>query len=168
MHGEGTNLKLAAAYWKLNLLDSYDLVRIAIEALEADTDTPSLRILAGENPRYSALGELDPMFEKALKELDINLPSFEQAFHQIIKQHAEQIVAGTITPDEGVTLIWRATGLRGYYPEWLSDLMMKQSYYRYIAETVQNGNKQNEEARDQAAQDIIAEARKLIEMFDAD
>jgi len=62
-------------------------------------DSPSLRILAG-------IGKTDPsetrtLFEKALRELNIEIPTLEYAAELIVVDYCEKIISGRLTPLNG-------------------------------------------------------------------
>lgn len=84
------NIHLAAAYWRLGLLRSERLPEIAVETLEGGLDSPSVRILAGEQNCSMAIG--GPLFERSLMELGVPTLAHHQAGKQIAKHYAEQIV----------------------------------------------------------------------------
>jgi len=97
------DIKLLAAYWSLGQLNSEALPRLAQEALENGLDSPSIRMLAGEqNPIMS---DAAPVFEQALVELSVDIPTKREAAIQIAQHHAEAIVSGKISPAEGARRI---------------------------------------------------------------
>lgn len=102
---EGTiDSKQIAAIYVLGDYTPSDLVQIAVEALSAGSDTPSLRILAEESvPHWS---ETIPRFERALAELGISLPPRQEALLYRAKPIAEAVVAGRTPPMTGAYAIW--------------------------------------------------------------
>jgi len=110
--------KLLAAYWSLGQLKSEALPRIAQEALEEGLDSPSVRMLAGEqNPIMSDAG---PVFEQVLIELSVAIPQRREAAIRIAKHHAEAIVSGRISAIEGAR---RIIGEAYHYCDELNELL---------------------------------------------
>jgi hypothetical protein len=98
------SLEVAAALWRLGLLRSDEITGIAYRALESGHDSLSLRILAGETePILSTVG---PLFERALEEVGVPVPSAEDAGRAVARHFASAIVAGTLGPVEGARRIW--------------------------------------------------------------
>lgn len=88
----------------LGSLLSDDLPRVALEALEAGYDSPSLRQVAGASgadPR-----DINDLFIRALTELRIQMPSPADAALSLARQIAGEVVQGTISPYEGARRIW--------------------------------------------------------------
>jgi hypothetical protein len=170
MHGTATDLPLTAAYWRLGLIHSDDVVRIALEALEAGLDTPTLRILAGESGQ-AGLVELAPMFDKVLRELNVAIPpTEEEAAKQVTLYHARRIVAGEVTPWEGA----HAIELEIYQPisgahklQWLMPIMAQafqhEEYQVYSGSlyTIEHAQKVLKEID----ADIIKAAHELINVL---
>lgn len=98
------DLLLAAAYWRLGLLAAEDLPEIASQGLESGMDSPSLRILAGE--QHCSMATCKLLFERSLRELRIAMPAHDEAGFRIAKRYAQQIVSGQLTPREGAGRIW--------------------------------------------------------------
>ena len=97
-------LRLAATRRHFDLLPSSELPQLAMSALEAGLDSPSLRHLAGElHPTWADSG---PLFERVLNDFGIDTLSRPQAGHALARYYAEQIVSGTISPYEGARRIW--------------------------------------------------------------
>lgn len=99
------SLDVVAAKWVLGLIPSEALPQIAVDALEAGFDTPSLRRLAGE--MHPVLAETGPLFEEVLEELRTAIPDKSRAALVIAKAYATQIVDGTLSPYDGACEIWR-------------------------------------------------------------
>jgi len=99
------DIRLARARWLLGLLHPEPLVEFACDALEADVDSPSLRILAGEiQPTRETL---EPLFRRVLEELGCEPLDELQARGLVAQSWATQIVAGAVTPYDGAKAIWR-------------------------------------------------------------
>jgi len=105
MQTEFGSLDLVAAKWALGLVPSEALPRIAVDALEAGFDTPSLRRLAGE--LRPLLAETGPLFEEVLGELGVAIPDKSRAALVIAKSYAIQITEGSLSPYEGAREIWQ-------------------------------------------------------------
>ncbi len=99
------SLDIVAAKWVLGLVPSEALPRIAVDALEAGFDTPSLRRLAGE--LRPILSETGPLFEETLDELGVAIPDESTAALIVAKSYAAHIIDGTISAYEGARQIWR-------------------------------------------------------------
>jgi len=101
---EPTLLFIAALY-SFRVLTSEDLVEWAVGQLDKGRDSPSLIELAGEiSPRMS---EVAPLFEKAMGELGVSIPSEEQAIREVRRFYAGHILSGKITPYDGAVRIER-------------------------------------------------------------
>jgi hypothetical protein len=99
------NLEQAAAFRALGLLPSWALPSIAVRALEHGSDSPGLRLLAGETePIESTVG---PIFARALAELAVSIPDARTALMFVARYYAEKIVDGSISPYKGAAAIWR-------------------------------------------------------------
>src|SRR2546426_5939008 len=105
MPTEFGSLDVIAAKWALGLVPSEALPRIAVDALEAGFDTPSLRRLAGE--LRPLLAETGPLFEEVLGELGVAIPDRSRAALVIAKSYATQITEGSLSPYEGAREIWQ-------------------------------------------------------------
>ena len=82
---------------------------IACEALADGFDSPSLTALAGEiEPVMSSIG---PLFEAALRELGIPVPTKREAAIRIARSVAVRIVSGELAPYEGARRIWQQVEL---------------------------------------------------------
>jgi hypothetical protein len=98
------NIPLILAYWKLQRLRSEELPQIATDWMGVGMDSPALRELAGiEEPAMSTVG---PLFERALRESGMHLPSRDEALMTLARHYAQQIVEGAMTPYEGARKIW--------------------------------------------------------------
>jgi hypothetical protein len=84
-----------------------EFVDWAVAALEADFDSANLRILAslGSSTLNS---EAEFYFNRALKELAIEIPSEEIIIRDYVREIARKILADEITPESGATLIHRS------------------------------------------------------------
>jgi hypothetical protein len=98
-------MQLAVAKWVLGLLPSESLPEIAATVLENGLDTPALRQLAGE--LRPTMRDAGPIFQKAVVELGITLPSKPDAGLIVAREYATEISEGITTPYEGARRIWR-------------------------------------------------------------
>jgi hypothetical protein len=87
--------------------ESSSLPRAATSALEEGYDSPHLRILAGEDEEHCNSFEADDLLRKALKELNMSLPSHDEAARILICCWARKIIAGTVSPEDGSMRIVR-------------------------------------------------------------
>ena len=93
------------------------LPEIALQALEQDLDTPSLRILAGL-PNNENEFVIEKYFKDTLKELSIDLPHKRQAAIEVGLAIAEEIFEGKQKVFEGVQNIkWKAIDAYPFYEE---------------------------------------------------
>lgn len=93
--------ELRAAVWEYlaGRMFPEDLPMVAARALAAGVDSPSLRELAGLRRRAdpNAIREL---YAAALRELEIDQPSLEQAGRRDLYRLAEDVVSGRKSPRE--------------------------------------------------------------------
>jgi len=100
-------LELAVSGVVLGLLRSDDLARVGVQALEHGCDSPSLRLLAGWNVSDSE--EARGMFDRALSELGVVVPSRRDAVMRLARETAKRILAGTTEAYPGAKQIWDLT-----------------------------------------------------------
>lgn len=97
-------LLLAAAKRKLGVLTSTELRDFAMTALENGTDSPSLRILAGE--RDPVMRDIEPVFVRVLAETHTDFDTRSEAGLFLTSYYCRSIVAGSISPWEAAERIW--------------------------------------------------------------
>jgi hypothetical protein len=97
------DLGIAAAKFALGKLTSEEAIAAASVALDGGTYSESLGQLLGQEPVWSEVG---PLFERALAELNVSVPSRTGALSIIARDFARQISAGNLTPYEGARRIW--------------------------------------------------------------
>jgi hypothetical protein len=96
--------RVAAARYRLKLLESCELPDLATTALVSGLDGRSLRLMAGEqSPTWADSG---PLFELALAELSLIVPERLEAGWMLARHYSEQIMSGAISPYEGARSIW--------------------------------------------------------------
>ena len=98
-------IELFAAKWRLGLLLSTDLSSVAIDAIEAGYDAQSLQMLAGLTAAQS--DEAGVLFDRALAELHITVPSKRKAAKKVALEAMISILDGTVTPYGGARRIWQ-------------------------------------------------------------
>ena len=150
MQGKPTNIALEQAFWQIGWLCRDELEQVATRMMAESYDAPSLvEIAAGLADTYT----ISATAEKAFGEIGLEAISREQAGLIVAQQVASRIVTGTLTPDEGVSLLssmYWPLGCPAYLlPLYvLADYLEEQCYM----------------TPDECRRDIVAEARKLMEM----
>ena len=100
-------LELAASRAVLGVLRSDDLAQVGVQALKCGCNSPSLRILAGLSA--SETEEARGLFNRALSELNVAVPSKWDAVMHLAREIAKGILAGTINVYLGAKQIWDLT-----------------------------------------------------------
>lgn len=102
----------AVAEWQLGTLPAEGLPAVAIDALSAGCDTPSLAQLAGME--HATWSEIEPVVARVLVERRRAVPDKEQAVKAVADSIARQMVGGSIGPVIGADrlhkLAWRVDG----------------------------------------------------------
>ncbi len=98
-------LVAVAAELVLGLLGTEDLSKAAVSALEDGLDLPALVELACV-PADAYESEVRVLFERALEELKLDMPSPHDAVMHLARETACDIVAGTVAPYAGAKRIW--------------------------------------------------------------
>lgn len=81
-----------------------DYVTWAVNALDEDIDSPSLRYLAGCDLADTPMAfELAPIFQSTLRELNIPVPEKAELLSSYVAEVATAILSSKITPDAGAT-----------------------------------------------------------------
>lgn len=89
---------LLAAQWVCSLHLPEDMPDVAVELLEANFDSPSLRRLAGEMAVQSRRG-IENLVEKVFRELSVPYPIVEiEAREIVVRQIAREVIAGIRNP----------------------------------------------------------------------
>lgn len=97
-------IKIGVCNHVLGLTFAEQYADIALQALEAGYDSPSLRFLAGL-PAIAA-AEASVLFDRCMAELSLPRPSRRDAVRQLAKIAAAQILDGATTPYQGAKEIW--------------------------------------------------------------
>lgn len=99
------------ANYVLGNVDEQDLIHIATNALVEGYDSPSLRILAGESDTANPF-EINSIFKSVLRELEVELPTEDEAIMMLLCYHIEKIAEGRTPPRERMETIMEEI----YYP----------------------------------------------------
>lgn len=94
------NLPLAAARYRLGLLPSSELPSLAMAALEAGLESSSFCELVGEP--HPTLVDHGPVFERALRQCSIALPSTAAAIDYLLRHYLQAIASGALPPRQGM------------------------------------------------------------------
>ena len=132
-----------AAMYVLGTLAAGDLPAVAVDALEAGYDSPSLRQLASTS-RFDTDG-LGNLFTKTLNELGVPIPSPSEAGLELARRIAESITRGTVSPYDGARQIWEEVYTRfpqlaelrpfvGFASEYEDDEVHRDVYSNLIIE----------------------------------
>ena len=97
------NIKEAIAYWKLDMLGSEEIPKVAVSALESGMDSECLRELASETELE--MSNLGPLFKQCIKSLKINIPTEQEAVYEIARYLSKKIISKELTPYEGAEKI---------------------------------------------------------------
>jgi hypothetical protein len=100
-------LELVAAKAALEFVPPEDLRDAAVAALEDGLDSPALRALAGLSS--AEIDEARLLFERALAELKVPMPSPRDAVTRVAREIAAKVVDGTVAPYQGAKRIWELT-----------------------------------------------------------
>jgi len=146
----------AAAFWQLELLASEDLPLIAANALERGSDSPSLRILAGEAEKVAST--VGPLFLRALHELGIPLPAPASAQMTVARFYARKILDGSLSPYEGAYRIWCDVANEAYPTEKENEVWNRLRVFVGIASECEDNPRFQKEYEDQ----IVQEAKNLL------
>jgi hypothetical protein len=96
------NFKEHLANYVLGRYGYSDLIQVAIAGLLDGYESTHLAILAGENEKSFNVHDLNRYFELALNELNIKLPSSQQAAKTMVAYWITQIFNGDVFPIEGI------------------------------------------------------------------
>src|SRR5260221_10856587 len=160
---DGQLAELAARYVLGDVL-SDDLPTFAVDALVRGMDTPSLAALAGAT-RATDSAELRELFEAALSELRIALPSRRSAAELLKVCLARKVLQGTVPPRQGaseiVQLRYRVESDfadRRYAGDGFDIAHLLGAYYSY-----DDVDEKDLAAHESIARAIIAECRRIVD-----
>jgi hypothetical protein len=99
------DLNHLATRFRLDLLDTAALVRVAEQLLEEERDTPAvIGLLTLENPIFADAAQL---FEKLCLEQGIVIPTKDEAIINLLRLQLDSIASGAIVPHEGLAAMMR-------------------------------------------------------------
>jgi len=127
----------------LGFLAVEELPRIALDAILAGYDSPSLRQLAGTSEHDKE--EANRLFAKSIRELGFQVPPASEAGLTLARNTAREVLSGAITPYDGAKLIWDRVYTRlpelkqlrlfvGLASEYEDDIKHRGEYDRQIIE----------------------------------
>lgn len=99
-----SRLRLAAAKYSLNLARSEELTEVANVLLDEGIYSHALGELA--TSRYPIMREVAPLFESALRELTVPIPSKEDAVRILVREYIFELVEGCQTPFKSLLRLW--------------------------------------------------------------
>lgn len=164
----------AAAFYKLSLLPSKVLPELATHWLTEGLDTHSLVLLAGEtDPIMSDVG---PLFESALRELDLALPAQAPATITALEVYVRKIATRAINPWEAMDRIEDDLESSDLFPDvqFVGDglgLERMHGWYRELQDTGDGTHVHyypdltEEEAMAQFKENLIQEAKRRLGEF---
>jgi hypothetical protein len=127
------SLKIAAARFALGLATTDELIDAAHDALNDSVYSYSLGELA--TFRQPTRADIDPLFAAALRELEMPMPSREEAAHTLLSIHAGAIAEGAVAPHEGVYELYEIYTSLGYSsrrgPELELEETLRELAYRH-------------------------------------
>ncbi len=137
------NIDTILARHSLGLLPVEELPDLALNAIQAGYDSPSLRQLAGASAHDTE--EAHRLFAKALHELGLPVPPAPEAGLTLARDVARRVLSGAIAPYEGAKRIWDHVYTRfpdlkqlkpfvGLASEYEDDAEHREDYSRRIIE----------------------------------
>jgi len=103
MSSRDLDLRIAAARYVMGALPSWELPKIADGVLNLGIYSPAVGELA--TMRQPVMADAGPLFERALTELQTEMPSPEDAVWILLRHYIERIGSGDLTPRAGLSLI---------------------------------------------------------------
>jgi hypothetical protein len=94
------DLKLAAARYVLGNVASEELMRVADTLLTEGVYSPAIGELG--TTRGLVMAEAGPLFEQALRDLNVDVPSPEEAVWVLLRYHIGRIAYEEVSPREGL------------------------------------------------------------------
>jgi hypothetical protein len=143
---------LFQAQWQLGELAPHEVPGAAVELLVAGHDTPALRVISAfDAPSH---WEIRPWVERYLTEAQLPPITDDAARWRLAYQAAEEIVAGTVTPLEGATRLWRLCNAL--------DMPKSLRYFVYLAADYGEGPRKPAAEAAWFDERIIETARELL------
>jgi hypothetical protein len=127
----GIDFTLAIARWRLGILDLHVAEALALEALIAGYDGPALRELAGEHESWR---DTNDVFERAVAELGMQVPSEEEALVTLIRAIACDVLNGSVPLLEGARDIETIYEALSVYPDAGTAVGAAYGYPEFVAD----------------------------------
>ena len=99
------SLTLAAARYALGLLESWDLPRLADQALDEGEYSPELADVALD--RQPVMSTVGPLFERALAQAGVELPAKDAAVWTLLRSTLKKVAERELPPVEGLAEVAR-------------------------------------------------------------
>src|SRR5687768_9576183 len=100
-----TDLRHLAVRYRLGLQDTESLVRVADILVQEGRGTPAVTQLSIlESPIMPDAG---PLFERMCTELNIAVPTKDEAVDELLRHHLDAVASGTCRPRAGLEAIMR-------------------------------------------------------------
>lgn len=116
------DLHLAAARYVMGELPSETLARIADALLDEGVYSPEIGELA--TTRNSVMADAGPLFEAALRDLNVKVSSREEAVWVLLRHHISRIAYEDVPPRDGlrsVLEVYRRAGLQAQSRTYVGD-----------------------------------------------
>ena len=98
-----TDLRHLAACYRLGLLDTESLVRMADTLLDEKRDTPAvIQFSILESP---VMADAGPLFERVCSESGVAVPTTDEAIDELLRHRLESIASGHCPPREGLEAV---------------------------------------------------------------
>lgn len=171
------NFKEHLANYALGIYGYSYLIQVAIAGLLDGYESEHLAILAGEDEKNFNAHEVNSYFEKALKELNIELPSLEQSLKTVVAYWITQIIKGDIPPLDALSHIialYRSSEFEIVDSKYAGDALHVENlyglYYAFDDLNEFSTNKEyarysREEGPNEIIEEIITEAKKYHEKY---
>jgi hypothetical protein len=99
------DLRHIAVRYRLGLVDTESLIRVADTLLAEGRDTPAIIQLSILD--FPVMADVAPIFERACTESGVTIPTKAQAVDDLLRSHLEAIVSGERAPREGLDAVMR-------------------------------------------------------------
>jgi len=109
------DLRDIAVRYRLGLIDTESLIRVADTLLAEGRDTPAVvQLSILDSP---IMADAAPLFERACTELGVPIPSKDEAVDELLRTYLESIASGGRPPREGLETVMREV----YFPHFASE-----------------------------------------------
>ena len=110
-----TDFRHLPVRYRVGLQDSESLVSVADTLLEEGRDTPAvIQLLILESP---VMADVGPLFERVCAELNVGIPTKDEAVDELLRHHLRSIASGTTQPREGLEAVMREV----YWPHFAGE-----------------------------------------------